>query len=59
MTTDEIIEAKSNEIRRLHKACNAKDKVIQKAIDYLNDREKQVLPITAAELARELKENMQ
>jgi hypothetical protein len=37
MTDDEIIEAKSKEIRRLHNVCKEKDKAIQKAINLLDE----------------------
>lgn len=34
MSDSEIIEAKSKEIKRLHKVCKEKDEAIQLAIDY-------------------------
>ena len=36
MTNEEIIEAKNNEIIRLHRVCINKNEAIQKAINFLN-----------------------
>lgn len=36
MSDDQIIEAKSKEIKRLHRVCQAKDQAIKKAVDFLD-----------------------
>lgn len=36
MDNDEIIQAKSKEIRRLHSVCQTKDEAIKKAIGFLD-----------------------
>jgi hypothetical protein len=36
MSNEQIIEAKSNEIRRLHSVCRTKDEAIKKAITFLD-----------------------
>lgn len=37
MTDEEVINAKSQEIKRLQNVCHAKDNVIQKAINHLKE----------------------
>jgi len=37
MNDEEIIEAKSKEIRRLHQVCRDKDEAIKKAIDFIKE----------------------
>lgn len=36
MSDDQIIQAKSNEIKRLHTVCQTKDEAIKKAIAFLD-----------------------